>query len=86
MSWTKEKRQQYNREWYSQNKKKHIENCTQIVICECGFSLPKSNLPTHRNTDKHKRLIEIQDLEKKLSKITKKYKKYKNLYLNSKND
>ena len=44
---------------YRENNKYLIQEQTSVkVFCECGCELRKGDIPRHKKTDKHKRLME----------------------------
>ena len=49
----KEKTNQQNKEYYETNKTTILKNMKEIVKCECGCEVTKSNLKRHQTSKKH---------------------------------
>jgi hypothetical protein len=49
----KQYHKQYDKQYYQTNKEKFKEK----LLCECGCSIRKCNLPRHKRTAKHRRLL-----------------------------
>jgi len=47
----------YCREWYKNNKQRHIQYVCEYLTCECGKVVQRSNMARHLRTPIHKRLI-----------------------------
>ena len=56
----KAKIDEYQQQYRTENKTKFVEYRKQKVTCECGCSVTKHNLPQHKRTKKHQRLIQSQ--------------------------
>lgn len=39
--------------WYTQNKEKHLAYCSAPVVCECNATVNRCNLAKHKRTKKH---------------------------------
>lgn len=48
---------------------KHPDFFTTRVSCECGGSYTKQNKTSHENTQKHKQLLAIAQMAKKLNQL-----------------
>ena len=49
----KERINQENKEYYEKNKTKILKNMKELVNCECGCEVTKSNLKRHQTSKKH---------------------------------
>ena len=54
----KEQRNEYGRQYYRTHKEKIKEKMSVKVQCECGSSVSKRNISTHRKTKKHQTYLE----------------------------
>jgi len=60
----KAKIDEYQKQYRTENKAKLAEHRKQKVTCECGCSVVKYYLATHKKTKKHQRLIQSQIKDK----------------------
>lgn len=51
---------EYLREWYKNNKDKHLEYCREKIACECGKSIARNSMSNHRKSKKHMKFVEDQ--------------------------
>ncbi len=54
----KNKLNEYHKQHYMDNKDKILEHMKQKITCECGCIVSRTNLPPHRKTKKHMKLME----------------------------
>ena len=54
----KEKVKEYHKEWYNNNKEELIEKRKQKITCECGSIIRKPDLPRHKKSKKHAKLMQ----------------------------
>jgi hypothetical protein len=59
-SYTKEWRKEYNKKRYEKDKDKIKEIVSKRIICECGCTVVKCKLNTHRKTKKHLKNMILQ--------------------------
>jgi hypothetical protein len=58
--WTKEHAgvdAMHKRKYYDKNRESIAKKQTEKIACECGAILSRNNIPQHRNSDKHKRIM-----------------------------
>jgi group I intron endonuclease len=53
----KERISNYSKEYYEKNKERIIQHQNVVIICECGCLSAKANLPRHKRSQKHIRLM-----------------------------
>jgi hypothetical protein len=60
----KQYQEQYYKQYYEQNKERYKEYYEQNkeklnkkIICVCGYEITKHNLPRHRRTNKHRKIL-----------------------------
>ncbi len=54
----KDKISENKKQYYTVNKEKLLEHMNQKITCECGCIVSRTNLPPHRKTKKHMKLME----------------------------
>lgn len=61
----------YYKDWYEKNKDKHLEYCREKIKCDCGLMVRRSNMTSHKKTQKH--IEYIKDITKKYLSLKDKY-------------
>ncbi len=50
-------------------RERHPEMTTEKITCECGSEYTRNNRSTHRKSAKHKQLLQVVELTKKLAEL-----------------
>lgn len=79
MSYNKEKKSEYAKEWYINNREKHREYCAGKITCACGATIRRSSITVHHKTKKHRdyeQHLQVQyvTLQDKYDKLEKQFK------------
>ena len=51
---------EYNKDWYSKNRKDHLKYCATQIECECGRKIARATKGAHIRTAIHKNLMNKQ--------------------------
>ena len=54
----------YMKEWYKNNKKKHLDYLKTKITCKCGLEITRNNYNKHIKTKKHLNRLEDENDEK----------------------
>jgi hypothetical protein len=49
----------YQTKYYDEHRERILARLTEVVVCECGCSVQKVNMPKHKKTKKHQVVMEI---------------------------